>query len=118
MNLPISQSSLKLFQGVFIFEHEFEVIDQLKKNLNQDLNLNKDILLDQGHVVALMLDSRKLTMFPLEVLKFPYLEILDLTNNKIERIPDEISNCAKLRILLIVEKFAIFNWISKKNPKT
>ncbi len=52
-------------------------------------------------VVHLKLKRERLTEFPLEIIQFKNLEILDLSNNKLESIPKEISKLKKLKRVIL-----------------
>mgnify|MGYP001242614168 FL=1 len=74
--------------------------DSAYKNVTPHVNLS-DAILDTGNVLKLILKKKKLTSFPLEILKMNELEYLDLSKNKIDSIPTEIRNLKNLRVLIL-----------------
>lgn len=54
---------------------------------------------DQVVYLDLSMSRPKLTAIPKEVAKFPNLKCLDVSFNRVAKIPDEIKACKKLKIL-------------------
>ncbi len=56
---------------------------------------------DPENVYKLSLRGQKLTFFPLEVARFPNLQVLNLSNNKIKSIPPDIGQLKNLEVLIL-----------------
>lgn len=56
---------------------------------------------DPAHVTELHLNGKSLKTVPLEILRFPNLIILDLSDNQLTKIPAEIQALKQLRWLLL-----------------
>ena len=66
--------------------------DVIYKNLENALN-NKD------HVYHLDLSRKKLTTFPLEILKLRHLEKINLSKNRLTDLPPQISNLKNVEVI-------------------
>ena len=63
-------------------------------------NLDK-ALASKENVKHLNLMYQELTVFPIEIFRFPNIEVLDISHNSIVQIPEEIQSLSKLRALYI-----------------
>ena len=59
----------------------------------------EDALKEPEKVYRLHLKKQKLTVFPMDILKFTNLQELDLSKNKLKDIPEEIGQLTNLQIL-------------------
>lgn len=101
------QSDQEEIIQVILNDVELNISNEIKSE-NQNVNNNKlkvntlnNILIDIKPITELNLYNKGLTSFPMEILSFTELEILNLSFNQIEVIPEEIGNLKKLKILYL-----------------
>lgn len=56
---------------------------------------------DPNNVYKLSLQDTDLKFFPMEVKRFPNLQVLNLSNNKIKTVPVEIAELGNLQVLIL-----------------
>ena len=59
----------------------------------------EEALVNPEHVYQLQLKRKRLTVFPVELRRFPNLQKLDLSKNKIKAFPDSLSDLSNLIFL-------------------
>ena len=58
---------------------------------------------DPEHVYKLSLRDQDLKFFPMEVMRYPNLQVLNLSSNKIKVIPADIEELANLQVLILAD---------------
>ncbi|GEM_PF-1298284 len=54
---------------------------------------------ERDKVYKLAIKNQKLAQFPMDILKFPNLQVLDLSGNRLKEIPEEINQIRGLQLL-------------------
>ena len=88
-----------LFVLSSLFYAKAQALDSSQLDVVHIYNNLNEALLNPNNVYRLDLSKKKLKVFPMEILKFKYLQELNLSKNKLDSIPEQIGLLPNLQIL-------------------
>jgi Leucine-rich repeat (LRR) protein len=84
-----------------IFAQQPPLLDSLTLDTMTAFTSLEEALKNPEKVIKLELRRKKLKSFPMEILKFPNLQYLDISKNSIKELPAEIGELKNLQFLVI-----------------
>ena len=100
------ESKLINYNDVQLYKSEYNVVFDLEKLINETIPITKDperelfgIYVEEGHVINLILNYKKLTKLPETIKELTELKKLDLQRNELNSLPESIGELTALKKL-------------------
>lgn len=105
-----SSPKLMEYEGISLYRIEYSVLMDLEVQIGQSIPPILDtartpygFVAEKGYIIQLGLANRKITKLPKSIGLLAKIEVLDLSNNQLEQIPDTICDLKTLKMLILEE---------------